>query len=224
MTSSPRPTNQNQPSASRRARSPDRYQSPAKAAPYRSSSFEVRAHQRRPRRAQRQLSLGVRLGDRASAHPSSSRTSSPIASRASSAASMPGTGRPIEPGRISALGVVGDHDRAGLGLPPRVVDRTPERLVPPHDDLGVERLADAADVPEARLRSWDAARSAPAFISMRSAVGAVYQTVTRCSSRMRYQRSASNSCSSTTHVTPQASGAMTPYDVPVTQPGSAVHQ
>ena len=50
----------------------------------------------------------------------------------------------------------------------------------------------------------------PARISIRSAVGAVYQTVTPASSRTRYQRSASNSPSSTTLVTPWASGAMTP--------------
>ena len=42
--------------------------------------------------------------------------------------------------------------------------------------------------------------------------------------RTSYQRSASKSPSSTTLVTPSASGAMIPYDVPVTQPGSAVHQ
>ena len=59
---------------------------------------------------------------------------------------------------------------------------------------------------------------------MRSAVGAVYQTVTRCSARIRYQRSASISSSSTMVVTPWVSGAITPYEVPVTQPGSAVHQ
>ncbi len=73
-------------------------------------------------------------------------------------------------------------------------------------------------------RSCPRACSAPARISMRSAVGAVYQTVTRCSSRIVYQRSASNSSSSTMLVTPHVSGATIPYDVPVTQPGSAVHQ
>src|SRR3972149_844670 len=59
---------------------------------------------------------------------------------------------------------------------------------------------------------------------MRIAVGAVYQTETFCSWRMRYQRSASKSPSSTTLVTPLVKGAMMPYEVPVTQPGSAVHQ
>ena len=66
--------------------------------------------------------------------------------------------------------------------------------------------------------------SVPARISIRIAVGAVYQTLTCSSSRIRYQRPASKSPSSTTLVTPCASGAMIPYDVPVTQPGSAVHQ
>ena len=59
---------------------------------------------------------------------------------------------------------------------------------------------------------------------MRIAVGAVYQTLTFSRSSIRYQRSASNSASSTIIVTPFVSGAMMPYDVPVTQPGSAVHQ
>ena len=54
---------------------------------------------------------------------------------------------------------------------------------------------------------------------MRIAVGAVYQTVTRCVLEDAYQRSASNSASSTMLVTPFVSGAMMPYDVPVTQPG-----
>ena len=69
-----------------------------------------------------------------------------------------------------------------------------------------------------------AASPRPAFISIRIAVGAVYQTVTCSAARMRYQRSASKSASSTMLVSPWASGAMMPYDVPVTQPGSAVHQ
>ena len=59
---------------------------------------------------------------------------------------------------------------------------------------------------------------------MRIAVGAVYQTLTRSARRMPYQRSASKSASSTMLVRPCVSGAMMPYDVPVTQPGSAVHQ
>ena len=41
---------------------------------------------------------------------------------------------------------------------------------------------------------------------------------------LEYQRSASKSASSTMLVTPSTNGAMMPYEVPVTQPGSAVHQ
>ncbi len=66
--------------------------------------------------------------------------------------------------------------------------------------------------------------STPAFIIIRIAVGAVYHTLTFWSCRMSYHRSASKSPSSTMLVTPLVSGAMMPYDVPVTQPGSAVHQ
>ena len=64
----------------------------------------------------------------------------------------------------------------------------------------------------------------PVFIIIRIAVGAVYQTETSSSSRIPYQRSASKSASSTIIVTPFESGEMIPYEVPVTQPGSAVHQ
>ncbi len=45
---------------------------------------------------------------------------------------------------------------------------------------------------------------------MRTAVGAVYQTLTRSRSRMAYQRSASKSASSTMIVTPLVSGEMMP--------------
>ena len=56
------------------------------------------------------------------------------------------------------------------------------------------------------------------------AVGAVYQTVTFSRARVSYQRAASKSCSSESIVQPIVSGAMMPYEVPVTHPGSAVHQ
>ena len=75
-----------------------------------------------------------------------------------------------------------------------------------------------------KRRSGRSGRAPPARMSRRTAVGAVYQTVTRSSRSVAYQRSASNSASSTTLVTPSVSGATIPYDVPVTQPGSAVHQ
>jgi hypothetical protein len=61
-----------------------------------------------------------------------------------------------------------------------------------------------------RSRDRSCPVAVPARISIRSAVGAVYQTVTRWCSRIRYQRSTSKSSSSTTEVTPQVSGAITP--------------
>ena len=59
-------------------------------------------------------------------------------------------------------------------------------------------------------RSKPASASAPSFIIMRMAVGAVYHTLTRSRARMPYQVGASNSASSTMLVTPWASGAMIP--------------
>jgi len=46
--------------------------------------------------------------------------------------------------------VVGDHDSAGFGLPPVVVNRQPERVLTPHDGLGIERLAHARHEAQAR--------------------------------------------------------------------------
>jgi hypothetical protein len=66
--------------------------------------------------------------------------------------------------------------------------------------------------------------SVPSRISRRTAVGAEYQTLTRCFCMKAYQRSAMKPESSTTCVTPLAQGPMIPYEVPVTQPGSALHQ
>ena len=46
-----------------------------------------------------------------------------------------------------------DHDRAGLGLPPGIDDRAApaaDDLVVPHPRLGVDRLADGPQEPEAR--------------------------------------------------------------------------
>ena len=93
---------------------------------------------------------------------------------------MPGNGRPMLPGRIGSDRVVGDHDRAGLGLPPVVVERQADRASAPDDGLGVQRLADRHRVAQAREVVASSATSSPAFISRRIAVGAVYQTVTLC--------------------------------------------
>jgi len=52
--------------------------------------------------------------------------------------------------------------------------------------------------------------SSPAFINERMAVGAEYQTVTRCFSMNRYQASAENPASRMHWVTPKLNGAMMP--------------
>jgi len=54
------------------------------------------------------------------------------------------------------------------------------------------------------------ATSEPIRIIIRIAVGAVYQTVAFCTSRMPSQRSASNSAASTIRVAPLVSGEMMP--------------
>ena len=64
----------------------------------------------------------------------------------------------------------------------------------------------------------------PAAINMRNAVGAEYHTVTRRSSTVLYHASASKRPPRTTLVAPLSHGAKIPYEVPVTHPGSAVHQ
>ena len=56
------------------------------------------------------------------------------------------------------------------------------------------------------------------------AVGAEYQTVTRCFSMNSYHRLALKPEAKTTCVIPFDQGPIMPYDVPVTQPGSALHQ
>ena len=147
----------------------------------------------------------------------------PVVGAITIAASIPGSGRPIEPGRISMLAIVGDHDSARFGLPPVVVKRQSEASRPQTTASGStarRRWPENAR----RQDRCSFASSAPTRISTRIAVGAVYQTVTRSFCSSRYQRSASKSPSSTMLVTPLVSGAIMPYDVPVTQPGSAVHQ
>ena len=125
-----------------------------------------------------------------------------------------GEGPAHRPGADVHGGEVGDHDPAGLGLPPVVVDRQTEGLDAPAHRLRVQGLADAGDEPQAG-HGWAAASSVPARIIIRTAVGAVYQTDTCSSWSTWYQRSASKSASSTTLVTPSASGAR----MPVRHPG-----
>ncbi len=115
----------------------------------------------------------------------------------------------MEPGRISVAAkleimmppVSVCHQLSCTGWPNASWPQTTTSGLSGSPTLATKRRAD---------RSWPRARSAPAFISIRSAVGAVYQTVTCCSARIRYQRSGSISSSSTMVVTPWVSGAITP--------------
>ncbi len=109
---------------------------------------EVAAEHRRPARcagpARRNLPA---RSPRRRGHPGST-TSSPSASRASSVASMPGQRPSHRPGPHGLRSAVGDHDAAGLGLPPGVEHGHAEHLLRPRDRFGVERFADAGDQPE----------------------------------------------------------------------------
>ena len=104
---------------------------------------------------------------------------------------------------MSIAGEVGDHDPAGLGLPPVVVERQAERLRAPDDRLGVERLADAGDEAQT-LEGRSAARQLGAGLHQHADRGrrGVPDGDPLRPARMPYQRSASNSPSSTMLVTP----------------------
>ena len=78
------------------------------------------------------------------------------------------------------------------------IGRPSAPLAPDHG-LRVERLADAGDEPQRRQVVRPRAARGPCRISIRIAVGAVYQTVTCWSGRIPYQRAASKSASSMTH-------------------------
>ena len=73
-------------------------------------------------------------------------------------------------------------------------------------------------------KSYLPGTASPAFINIRIAVGAVYHTVTLYFSIISYQELALKPPSYITCVIPLVHGADIPYDVPVTHPGSAVHQ
>src|SRR5699024_9195612 len=66
--------------------------------------------------------------------------------------------------------------------------------------------------------------SSPALINILNAVGAVYHIVTLYSSIIPYQASGENLPPTIQFVTPFNQGLKIPYEVPVTHPGSAVHQ
>ena len=98
-----------------------------------------RAQHRRPRPAQR------RAGP--------ARCRRPRRSSSTTAASMPGSGLPAEPGLVvrAAPGSVVIMMRAGLGLPPGVDDRAAlaaDHLVVPEPGLRVDRLADRPEQPQ----------------------------------------------------------------------------
>ena len=122
---------------------------------------------------------------------------------------MPGSGRPIEPGRISIAAKLAImippvsvcHQLSWIGRPSASCPQTTASGFSGSPTLATKRSAD---------RSCSLRASAPARISIRTAVGAVYQTRDPLALERRYQRSASNSPSSTTIVTPCVSGAMIP--------------
>ena len=123
---------------------------------------EVRARCRTSRSTSRRSGRRRRRACAASRATGWSRTSRPCLSRSgsspsdssSTAASMPGSGVPAEPGFMSwAPGQRGDHDLPGLGLPPGVDDRAAlaaDHLPVPQPGLRVDRLADRAQQAHAR--------------------------------------------------------------------------
>ena len=124
---------------------------------------------------------------------------------------MPGSGRPIEPGRMSIAA------KLAIMIPPVSVCHQlswigrPNASMPHTHRLGVQRLADAGDEAQRATGRTRAASSAPACISMRIAVGAVYQT--RDPLRLRGSGTSArrrSRASSTMLVTPCVSGAMMP--------------
>jgi hypothetical protein len=88
---------------------------------------------------------------------------------------MPGSGVPADAGLAPAARERGDHDRAGLGLPPGVDDRAAlaaDHLAVPQPRLRVDRLADRAEQPQAgQVVLLDVL--GPHLMQARIAVGAV---------------------------------------------------
>ena len=133
----------------------------------------------------------------------------PSSLRRTTYASTPGNGRPIEPGLMSNAGVFAImmppvsvcHQLSWIGKPSTRF---------PHQTASALSGSPTLAMNRSRGNRYCAASSGPALISMRIAVGAVYQTVTPWSCRIRYQRSASNSASSTIDVTPCSRGVITP--------------
>ncbi|OIQ79942.1 hypothetical protein GALL_383180 [mine drainage metagenome] len=103
---------------------------------------QVAAEHRRPPGPERQLTLDPRLGELD--HPAVVDVDALRAAPQDTGLDT-GEGASHRPGSDVRGDRVGDHDPAGLGLPPVVVDRQAEHLGTPHDGLGVQRFADARD-------------------------------------------------------------------------------
>ena len=136
---------------------------------------------------------------------------------------MPGKGLPIEPGLIGMPG------KLVMTMQPVSVCQNVSwngRPKASRDQSTASGLSGSPTLARCRSeeRSCLSAAGVPSRISRRIAVGAEYQTVTCRFSMKPYQRSALKPESRTTCVMPFDQGPMIPYDVPVTQPGSALHQ
>src|SRR5208283_3823460 len=136
---------------------------------------------------------------------------------------MPGNGLPIEPGLIGIPGKL-----VITMQPVSVCQKVSWNGLPNarSDQMTASALSGSPTLARCRRldKSCRRTTSVPSFIRSRMAVGAEYQTVTRRLSMNSYQRSALKPESSTTWVAPFDHGPIMPYDVPVTHPGSALHQ
>ena len=107
---------------------------------------EVAAEHRRPTGTQRQFAFDIGLLD--DAHPGRLA----LGFQMLDDAGLDARQRPTHRARLDLEGrCVGDHDAAGLGLPPVVMDRQPQCFLAPPDGLGVERLAHAGDESQVRI-------------------------------------------------------------------------
>ena len=175
-----------------------RYQPPAKQRAVALVVVEVAAEHRRPARG---------------AAPARPRRRARRRSGSPSACARPALGvaprdRGLDPGERrgpSSPGVIVAAARLAIMIPPVSVCHQlswigrPSASAPQRTASGFSGSPTLATKRSAREVALAAAAPSPARMSMRIAVGAVYQTVTRSRSRIAYQRSASNSASSTMH-------------------------
>jgi hypothetical protein len=116
------------------------------AAPVALGLVQVRPEHRRPGRPERELALRSGLAQLDRAPVDEPEVSLAVALEDGGVDARQGTAHRA---RLDVHGgVVGDHDPAGLGLPPVVVHGQAESLLAPDDRLGVQRLADAGDETE----------------------------------------------------------------------------